>query len=112
MVAVLGQQVVGGPEELFGHFADDGVDLGRRRKREAVQQFASEGAAGRVGSGRRPVDARLASVCVAAVGVFAAVDDDAGVEERGSEEPEGRGDAAGLEDKRTLVSTGLKKSRR
>lgn len=97
MVAVLRQQVVGGPEKLFGHFADDGVDLGRRGKREAVEKLASEGAAGRLGAGRRPVDARLASVCVAAVGVFAAVDDDAGVEKGCSEEPEGRGDAAGLE---------------
>lgn len=100
MVAVFCQQVVGGPEKLFGHFADDGVDLGWCREREAVQELTPEGAAGGLGTGRRPVDARLASVCVTAVGVFAAVDDDAGVEEGGSDEPEGIGDAAGLEERR------------
>lgn len=100
MVAVFRQQVVGSPEKLFGRFADDGVDLGRRREREAVQELAPEGAPWRLGAGRRPVDTRLASVCVATVGVFAAVDDDAGMEEGGSEEPEGRGDAAGLEERK------------
>lgn len=88
MVAVLRKQVVGGSQKLFGHFADDGVDFGGCREREAVQQLAPEGATGRLGAGRRPVHARLAAVGVAAVGVFAAVDDDAGVEEGGSEEPE------------------------
>lgn len=65
-----------------------------------MQQLTSEGAAGWLGAGRRPVDARLASVCMTAVGVFAAVDDDTGVEEGGSKEPEGRGDVAGLEKRR------------
>jgi len=62
-----------------------------------VQDLAPEGAAGRLCLGLGPIYARTAALVVAAVGVLAAVDDDARVQEGDAEEPEGGGDAAGLE---------------
>lgn len=43
-----------------------------------------------------PVDTRGAALTVAAVGEFAGVDDDAGVEEGAADGPEEGGEAAGL----------------
>lgn len=97
MVAVLGQQVVRGAEELVRHVADDVVNLLGRRQREAVQELALEGAARRLRLGLGPVYARAAALVMAAVGVLAAVDDDARVQEGDAAEPEGGRKATGLE---------------
>lgn len=96
VVAVLGEEVVRGAEELVRHVADDAVNLLGRGQREAVQELALEGAARRLRLGLGPVYARAAALVVPAVGVFAAVDDDAGVEEGDAAEPEGGGEATGL----------------
>ena len=89
VVAVLGQEVVGGPQELLASRAHDGVDLGLGGEREAVQDLALEGAPRRLEFRLGPVDARDAWALVPAVGVLFAVDDDARVQEGGAEKPEG-----------------------
>ncbi len=62
-----------------------------------MQDFASEGAAWGFRLRLGPVDTRHAALVMAAVGIFLAIDDDAGVQERGADEPEGGGEATGLE---------------
>ncbi|KAI7498798.1 hypothetical protein KC357_g120 [Hortaea werneckii] len=96
VVAVVGQEVVVDAQELLGDFADNGVDFGRRAQREALQDGAAPGAAGGLEVRACPVDAGDAALVVAAVGVFAAVDHDAGVQEGTADGPEEAGEPAGL----------------
>ncbi len=77
VVAVLGQQIVGGALELFARFVDDGFDLVRRGDRETVQDLAAKGAAGWLCLGFCPVHARHPWLVMPAVCIFLAVDDDA-----------------------------------
>lgn len=96
MVTVVGEEVIIYAEELLGDFADDQVDLLRRAQREALQDVAAPGAPRGFEVRACPVDAGYAALVVAAVGVFAAVDDDAGVEEGAADGPEEAGEPAGL----------------
>lgn len=103
MIAIIAQQVIPGAEELCTDVLDDGVDLVVRVKGEALQDGGAEGAAGGLGAGRRVVDAGEVASGVAAVGIFAIADADAGVQEGGAEGVEDGGDAAGLVMMRRLV---------
>ena len=96
MVTVVGEEVIIPAQKLLGDFADDQVDLLRRAQREALQDVATPGAAGGFEVRACPVDAGYAALVVAAVGVLAAVDDDAGVEEGAADGPEEAGEPAGL----------------
>lgn len=91
MVAVAGEQVIGGAEKLLGDVFENGVDLGLGGECETVENLAFEGAAWRFGLRARPVYAGQAGPVVSAVGVFPAVDDDARVEEGGADGPEDGG---------------------
>lgn len=79
VVAVLGEQVVGGALELVGGVADDGVDLGLRREREAVEDLGPKSAARGFRLRPRPVHARDAALVVPAVGIFLTVYDNSRV---------------------------------
>lgn len=96
VVTVVGEEVIVDAQELLGDFADDQVDFLRRAQREALQDVAAPGAAGGFEVRSCPVDAGYAALVVAAVGVFAAVDDDAGVQEGAADGPEEAGEPAGL----------------
>ena len=96
MVAVVGQEVVVDAEEVVGDFADELVDFLGGAEGEALQDVAAPGAAGRLEVWPCPVYAGDAALVVPAVGVFAAVDDDAGVQERAADGPEEAGEPAGL----------------
>ena len=68
-----------------------------RGEGKAMQYLRFERAARRDCARRRPVHARGVGSVVAAVCIFAPVNDDACVEERGAKGPEHRGKAAGLQ---------------
>ena len=91
MIAVLAQQVVPRALELETRVSDNVVDFGRREKYEAVKQSAAEcptrwelSCSGVVHTGG------IGSV-MAAVGVFAIVQDDAAMKEGGAKDPEDAG---------------------
>ena len=96
VVAVAGEQVVGGAVELVGAVAHDGVDLGLRREGEAVQDLGPERPTRRFRARPRPVHTRHPAPVVPAICVLLPVDHDAGVQEGGANGPEDRIDAAGL----------------
>lgn len=96
VVAVAGEDVVGGAVEVGRGLADDVVDLGLRREGEALQDLGAERAPRRLRARLRPVHARHAAPVVAPVRVFLAVDHDARVQEGGADGPEEGREAAGL----------------
>lgn len=97
VVAVARQQVVGGALELVGAMAYDGVDLGLRGEREAMQQLRAEAATRGFRSRPRPVYACGSALVVAPICVFFSVDHDARVKQGGTYCPEDGGETASLE---------------
>lgn len=96
MIAVSSKEVVRGAEKFVRGVAKCGIDLFLASEREPVEYLAAKGASGRLRLGLGPVDAGDAALVVAAVGVLAAVDDDAGMQQRRPDGPEDRGYPAGL----------------
>jgi hypothetical protein len=103
VVAVFGEEVVGGALELLGGFFDDGLEFLFGPEGEAVEDCLSKGAAGwfltRTGESvtyvysyfegylLRPVYASFAARIMAPICVFLVVDNDAGVEQRAADCP-------------------------
>ncbi len=87
VVAVAGEDVVGGTVKFERGAVDDGVDLGLGREREALQDLGSKRAARGFGLWLGPVHARHTSPVMPPIRVFLAVDHDAGVEEGCAEGP-------------------------
>lgn len=97
VVAVFCEEIVRGAEEVVRGIAERGVNFFLRGEGEAVEDLASKGAARGLCLGLCPVDTRHSAPVVAAVCVFATVDDDAGVEQRGPKCPQDGGYATGLD---------------
>jgi hypothetical protein len=96
MVAIIRQQIIIRAEKLVRHLLHNRIYLLRRAEGEALEQCAAECAAGWFELGFREVDAGGVAAVVAAVGIFAAADYDARVQEGAAERPEDGGEAAGL----------------
>lgn len=106
VVAVLGEEVVGGALEFLGRLCQlafycgdahwgrvayllyNGLELLCGSKGEAVEDGLLEGAAWRFLAGLCPVDARQVPPVVAAIGIFFIANDDARVEQRAANGPE------------------------
>lgn len=87
MVAITGENVIGGTIEFDGSSTNDGVYLGLGRERKALQDFGAKGAARRLGLRLGPVYACYPRSVMSSIRVFLAVDNDPGMEERGAEGP-------------------------
>lgn len=90
MVAVLGEEIIRGTEELVGCAFEGSFDFFVGSESEAVEDFAAKSASGRFGFGLRPVHPRHPSILMAAISVLFAVDNDARMEKRGTDGPEDR----------------------
>lgn len=106
MVAIAVQQVVARAQELRADVFDDGVDLVVRVEREALQDGGAKGSARGLGARGRVVDSGEVAAGVAAVGVLAVADADAGVEEGGADCVEEGRQAAGLDGETVSVEDG------
>lgn len=87
VVAVPGEDVVGGAVEFGRGSLYDGVDLGLGREREALQDLESKRATRWFALGLGPVHARHALPVMSPVCIFLAVDYDARMEEGGADGP-------------------------
>lgn len=96
MVAVAREDVVGRAVELERSLMDDGVDLGLGGEGHALYDLGSKCATRWIRLGRRPIHTRYTPPIMAAVRVFFAVDDHAGVEERCTDNPQSVRETAGL----------------
>jgi len=96
VITIIRQKIVIRAQEPIRNLLHHAVDLSLCAEREALQNVAAPCAAGRLELGSRPVDAGGVALVMAAVGVFAAADYDARVQEAAADGPEDGGQAAGL----------------
>lgn len=88
MVAIVCQQVIAWPKKLVADFFYDALDFVRGMEGEALQDAYAVSASRRLVFWSRVVDACDTAFVVAAVGIFAIVDDYARVKETTADRPE------------------------